>query len=80
MKIDKDLALLFMLSTAFALENTESVIALKKAKDLLVKYDIDIEEDLTNNMSEEEFVDYIEKVIDRIQNCIEEYNALERED
>lgn len=81
MKIDKDLALLFILSTAFALENTENEVAMQKAKNLLVKYDIDMEDEpAAVGLSEEEYIDYIEQVIDRIQLAIEEYEALERED
>lgn len=81
MKIDKDLALLFILSTAFALENTENEVAMQKAKSLLVKYGINIEDEPESiGLSEEKYIDYIEQVIDRIQLAIEEYEALERED
>lgn len=81
MKIDKDLALLFACTAAFVLEGIEDKQVKQKVLDLATKYEVNLEDfkDLME-LNELEFLSWLETITDRIQNCIEEYNALERED
>ena len=80
MNIDKDLALLLSLASTFVMEDTEDEEALDKLKRLFEKIGINTDTfERSDVNTEKEFVNWIENAVSRIQLCIEEYEALERE-
>lgn len=79
MNIDKDLALLLSLASTFVMEDTEDEEALDKLKRLFEKIGINTDTfERSDVNTEKEFVNWIENAVNRIQLCIEEYEALER--
>lgn len=80
MKLDNDLRMLVLFSSAFALDENTTEDVVEKFKTLLDKYNIDEASDDSMDLTIEEFVDWLEKTLIKFQVAIEEYEALERED
>lgn len=78
MKIDKDLSLLFVLSASFIFEGSDNETAIEALKQLLVKYNIDLDSIMPEfEDTEENTVKWLEYTIDRIQETIDRMNDLE---
>lgn len=87
MKLDKDLAALLVLALNIITEDdTVDFESSIKLSDLLEKYELTDENTplnlfgFTETVPLHDILYHIETATDRIQNCIEEYNALEREE
>lgn len=85
MKLNEDLKLLLILVSAFAFQNVDYVgyeKSAEKLKSLFDKFGIDVGnfEHHIEGVSGEEFVEWLDITFSNLQDMIEEYNALEREE
>lgn len=79
MKLDNDLKMLALFSSAFALDEDVSEDVVERFRELADKYNIDEVDEGSMDFTIEEFVPWLEKTIVKFQVAIEEYEALERE-
>ena len=77
-KVDYDLGILAIITSAFIVDGYSDEIK-QKAHDVLNKYGIDFMSIENFHKDGSEAIEWLDETIAKFQNCIEEYNALERE-
>lgn len=79
--MDKNLALMLALASTFVFQNCEDEVLLDKLRDYFKSKGIDASTYFDDfKMQDAEALDWFIATADKLQECIEEYEALERED
>lgn len=79
--MDKNLAFMFTLASIFVFQNCEDEVILDKLRGYFKSKGIDASNYFDDfKMQDAEALDWFIATADKLQDCIEEYEALERED